>query len=353
MIVREYRKETDDEMYQNWLKVIAPNTVWQSMEWANYCKAKGEQVAIYLAIEGDTILASALCVISVTTLGFSTWNIPKGPIFSSQAAALTLLEYIVRKAKTTRCIEIYTSREQIMPKFPGSKPSHRYVFPEASIIIDIRESLEDIKAKAKPKARYNGELALKNNVRIERSTDALAFAKLHSNTGKRNTFITPQNSYTAFIHNVPGAFLLYAFIPECTEPIAGLIGLVYGNTGIYYYGASNYEYRKYMAPYALQWAAIEHCKAQGALYYDMFGIAPKDAKDHPWQGITEFKEKFGGTYVAYIPEETIVLRPLIKTIVQLKRWLRGKPYAIITKNILLLQQLATRRTTQTSVAKKP
>jgi peptidoglycan pentaglycine glycine transferase (the first glycine) len=319
MIIRELRTQTDEVLYRQWLLHVAPNNVWQTLEWAMYCKAKGEQTTIYIAIEGETILASALCTVNATMFGFTTWTLPRGPVFSSQAAAITLVEHIIGKAKKTRCIQIFTSCEQIMPKVAYSRPSKRHVFPEASIVIDIRESIGVLKGNAKPKARYNAEVALKNGVTIAHSTDAKAFAALHAITGKRNAFTTPASTYQAFIEHVPGAFVLYAYIPNTKEPIAGLIGTVHGDVGTYYYGASNYEYRKYMAPYALQWAAIEHCKAQGAKYYDMFGITPLNAKNHPWQGITEFKTKFGGEYITYLPEQTIILRPIIRFALQLKR----------------------------------
>jgi lipid II:glycine glycyltransferase (peptidoglycan interpeptide bridge formation enzyme) len=75
-----------------------------------------------------------------------------------------------------------------------------------------------------------------------------------------------------------------------------------------------------MGPYLLQWEALRHCKAQGCRTYDLLGIAPPDApEDHPWAGISAFKEKFGGRIVAYPSEQVIVLRPLAARALALKR----------------------------------
>jgi lipid II:glycine glycyltransferase (peptidoglycan interpeptide bridge formation enzyme) len=94
--------------------------------------------------------------------------------------------------------------------------------------------------------------------------------------------------------------------------------------GYYYYGASSYTHRALMAPYALQWAAMRYYKARGCATYDLLGIAPPDAPpDHPWQGISAFKEKFGGEVVMYPPEQEIVLRPIANWMLQWKRRILG------------------------------
>jgi lipid II:glycine glycyltransferase (peptidoglycan interpeptide bridge formation enzyme) len=102
------------------------------------------------------------------------------------------------------------------------------------------------------------------------------------------------------------------------------MGVIWGNTGIYYYGASDYEHRALMAPYLLQWKAMKQCKEAGCTRYDLLGIAPPDApEDHPWQGISRFKEKFGGEIITYPPERQIILRKLAHAGLRLKRKVMG------------------------------
>ncbi len=142
------------------------------------------------------------------------------------------------------------------------------------------------------------------------------------------------------------------------EPIAALIGTVWNKTGYYYYGASDYAHRSLMAPYLLQWEAMRYCKERGCEKYDLLGIAPlppspsprerggtnfgtslpflplalsvvegwrKGPGDggHPWQGVSSFKEKFGGTVVSYPPEQEILLRPMLKRMLGWKRRMVG------------------------------
>ena len=104
------------------------------------------------------------------------------------------------------------------------------------------------------------------------------------------------------------------------SPIAGLLGVNWNKAGIYYYGASSYAHRASMAPYALQWETMRFCKANGCETYDLLGVTPSNApSDHVWSGITNFKEKFGGTLVTYLPEQQIILRPTVNKLLNLKR----------------------------------
>ena len=80
--------------------------------------------------------------------------------------------------------------------------------------------------------------------------------------------------------------------------MAGIIATYDQETATYYYGASDIQYRKYMAPYLIHWHAIQDAKSVGITQYDLFGIAPPDEPKHPWHGITSFKKKFGGKGVA-------------------------------------------------------
>ena len=118
--------------------------------------------------------------------------------------------------------------------------------------------------------------------------------------------------------------MLLAYALNEEKAIGGLLGVVYDSEGIYYYGASSYAHRALMAPYVLQWEALRHCKAHGCLSYDRLGVAPSDAgPDHPWAGITAFKEKLGGEIVTYPPEQQIVLRPIAQKMLTMKRALIG------------------------------
>ncbi len=176
-----------------------------------------------------------------------------------------------------------------------------------------------------PKGRYNIGVARKNNVMVKQGTvdDIDAFYEILKATGDRDGFqISQKSHYARFLTDLQGSFILMAMHDK--KPIAGLLGVVWGKTGIYYYGASSYEHRQLMAPYLLQWEAIQYCKGLECAEYDLLGISPPDATEpDSWNGISDFKRKFGGTVILYPAEQMLVLRPLVKAGIEWKRRILG------------------------------
>ncbi len=308
--------------YDTWVQHHAQGTLWQSAAWVAYRQALGNTVRVYAALEDDEFVATALVVLDTTAFGLSTWDIPRGPLWTDDTAAQTLLERIVDDARTERCLSLTFSPTVSPPLFmKGSKSSKRHEQPEATRILDLTLSDDDLLAQMKPKGRYNIRVANKHDVRVAPSTDIAAYYNLAKSTGARDAFgIPPQKQLSTFLSDLEESFLLLAFEGTSKKPIAGLLGVVWNGRGIYYYGASDHAHRALMAPYALQWQAIQHCKTKGATEYDLLGVAPPDANaSHSWQGITSFKEKFGGELVTYPPEQERVLRPVAKKILSWKR----------------------------------
>ncbi len=175
------------------------------------------------------------------------------------------------------------------------------------------------------KGRYNIRLAEKHGVTVEQSADVGAYAKLAAETAARDGFKAPgARQFEYFLKALPGSFLLLAYAPTDPLPIAGLLGVAWGKTGIYYYGASRDAHRELMAPYLLQWEAMRLCRNLGCEHYDLLGVAPPEApENHPWQGISAFKGKFGGVMTVLPPEHTWTIRPFLAAGLALKRRFLG------------------------------
>jgi lipid II:glycine glycyltransferase (peptidoglycan interpeptide bridge formation enzyme) len=106
------------------------------------------------------------------------------------------------------------------------------------------------------------------------------------------------------------------------KPIAGILNAYFNKTAIYYYGASSNEYRNLMAPYLLQWHAILDAKENNYHFYDFLGVAdPSNPKD-PLQGVTYFKQKFGGTLYNWPASNIIIHKPVLYFLLKLKKFLK-------------------------------
>jgi len=355
--------------FDTWVHAHPYGTLWQSVEWKRYQEALGRETRIYALKEGKQILASALVVIDRTSFGLSTWDSPRGPVWGLGIRDWELgklVETIILDAKKDHCFCLYLSPPAALQATSYKlQASSRHEQPSATRIIDLTVSGEDILKQMKPKGRYNISVAEKHGIHVGRSEDISAFMRLLKKTGQRDNFsIHSARYYEAFLKDLPGSFLLLAFSSQTptpvpspggggvprrggvgdTTPVAGLLGVIWGSKAYYYYGASDYEHRALMAPYALQWAAMRHCKAAGCTSYDLLGIAPPavaeaspsaeatgdklasrpDAPpDHPWRGVSGFKEKFGGQVVTYPPEQQVILRPMANRLLKIKRKLLG------------------------------
>jgi len=370
--------------FNAWIRGNPNGNLWQSPEWQKYQEALGRETRIYALMERTKIFASALVVIDKTAFGLSTWDSPRGPIWGLGIRDSDLghfLETIISDAKMSRCLSLYLSPVTLLPATRPTESSgrascqltasSRHEQPSATRIIDLTLTEEEILSHMKPKGRYNISVAAKHGIRVQQSKDIPAFMRLLKQTGQRDNFtIHTAQHYEALLKELSGSFLLLAFttqtptprpyrssvrigraVPSPTgggvprrggvgdeKPIAGLLGVIWGSKAYYYYGASDHAERALMAPYALQWAAMRHCKTAGAKTYDLLGIAPppspsrsaegaeggvRGGEVHPWQGVSAFKEKFGGQVVVYPQEQEIVLRPLTNKLLQFKRKLLG------------------------------
>lgn len=328
MEIRLLTSPAELEQYDAWVRAHPQGTLWQSLVWKRYQDALKRKTHVYAAFRGDVMVASALVTSDSTVMNLTAWDLPRGPLFAegiSAADAKVFFDHIVREAKKDKCFSLTLSPINPLPTSSYTlRDSSRHEQPEATRVLDLTRSEEDILKQMHQKGRYNIKVAEKNAVRVEASSDARAFGELLHRTAARDGFAAaPVSRYEAFLAHVEGAFLLLAY-GAGEEPIAGLMGVIWNGTGIYYYGASEYEHRALMAPYLLQWEAIRHCRDAGCVRYDLLGVAPPDAPDdHPWQGISRFKEKFGGEMVVYPAEQQIIVRPAAHAGLQMKRKLLG------------------------------
>jgi len=179
------------------------------------------------------------------------------------------------------------------------------VQPPDTVIIDLSASENEILAAMKSKWRYNISLAGKKGVQVN-SCEAREIEKFYSllkETAKRDGIAVHSIDYYKTLFDICGAYSgqglslrLYTASHE-GDTLAAVVVLFRGNTATYLYGASSNIKRNLMAPYALQWKAMQDAKSSGCIYYDLFGIPPDDNPNHPMSGLYQFKTGFGGRII--------------------------------------------------------
>lgn len=178
-----------------------------------------------------------------------------------------------------------------------------------TVLLDLRQSKEEILAGMKPKWRYNIRLAEKKGVVVSWSgkENLPIFMQLYRETAQRDGIAIHSAGYyerlfdiaervnASFPHNKVDVRLWTARHGD--DVIAGIITLFYHGQATYLYGASGNSKRNLMPAHALQWAALCAAKDAGCSVYDFFGIPPHDDPSHPMSGLYKFKTGFGGRVV--------------------------------------------------------
>lgn len=195
-----------------------------------------------------------------------------------------------------------------------------FIQPPSTLVLDLRLSQKELLSKMKPKTRYNVRLAEKHNVKVIEKTNEKAvniFCDLADKTSERQKIrYHSKMYYQKMIDTLRGEGMVELLVAEHqNKPVAANIILYYGGTAYYLHGASDNRYRQCMAPYLLQWKAIQRAKRKGMKKYDFWGIMPsekrkaKNAKYKNWEGITKFKEGFGGNEINYPETVDVIFQP--------------------------------------------
>lgn len=238
------------------------------------------------------------------SLGKNYLYVPHGPSISVDNVEGGIKNELVRFADFIKNLagqekSIFIKLEPLEDKvvellFPfGLKKSAKSVQPQRTAILDLQKSSDELLSAMHHKTRYNIKLAQQHGVVIKSSRDVNIFWDLLQKTTQRDQFSAHFKEYYSQLLALDGNLktdLLLAYHDE--KPIAGAIILTHGTSAYYLHGASDYEYRNLMAPYALHWHIIENLKIQGVQQYDFWGI---DADR--WPGVTRFKLGFGARVV--------------------------------------------------------
>lgn len=291
----------------------------QSYYWGMFQEELGKKFWQLVILEKEEIIASALVVKYSLPLNKSYLYCPRGPVLNMKDRELRVetiklfLEKIKKIAQKDKALFL-----RIDPDWNNSEENREFVSnfsfkkfkkevqPKNTLLLDVSRSEEEILKQMHSKTRYNIKLAERKGVKIRISDgsdrDLASFCNLMDKTAARDGFKShPKEYYKKQLNFFNKRDLIKLFIAELEgEVIASVIVSFYGDNAVYLHGASDYEYRKYMAPYLIQWKAILEAKRRDCLFYDFWGVEGSDSKNkvegQDWQGITRFKKGFAKKY---------------------------------------------------------
>ncbi len=172
-----------------------------------------------------------------------------------------------------------------------------------TIFINLHMPIADLLSQMHHKRQYNIRLAEKKGVTInfDSSEQALIrFIKLYKVTQNRQKFFGYSDLYLRLLwkHFEKSLFFAEAYFQNniCSS------WLILNSEDVYYYlyGASDEMFNSVFPNDLLGFRVIVHTKELGGSFLDLWG-----ANDN--KGYTEFKKKFGGVVVEYIPSYDFLL----------------------------------------------
>jgi peptidoglycan pentaglycine glycine transferase (the first glycine) len=288
----------------------------QTGEWGELKSAFGwKPVRIVTGSVGVQLLFRKL------PLGFTAGYIPKANVDDSLWPEIDL------SCKQNRAIFLKWEPDLWNHQKPDTwnlelRTSPHNIQPPRTIIVDIKDSEEEILARMKQKTRYNIRLAEKKGVTVRAWEDIESFHKMMLLTGERDKFGVHSREYYQHAYDLlqpkqMGELLVAEYEGK---PLAALFVARNGNRAYYLYGASTDEERNRMPTYLLQWEAMKWAKARGCEEYDLWGV-PDEAEatleanfekrnDGLW-GVYRFKRGFGGALKRAVQAMDRVYNPLL------------------------------------------
>jgi len=260
-------------------------------------------------------------------LGLSIAYLPKGPLGTQWQELWLQMDMLCRNHHAI-FLQVEPDLFEPLPEevrtqwLAGFSLEEHTIQPRRTIVIDLQPTEEQILASMKQKTRYNIRLAQRHGVRVRPSTDLDGFYRMMQTTAQRDGFALHSAEYYRRAYDIfepqGQVVLLEAVLDE--KPLAYLMAFRQHERAWYFYGASDDEMRNLMPTYLLQWEAMRWAKANGAKFYDLWGIPDADEEtleeqftqrsDGLW-GVYRFKRGFGGQVMRSASAFIRVYNPLL------------------------------------------
>lgn len=299
----------DNNNYDQFLKTrfVAGNFL-QSSIWQDFLNKQSLRSWRSTVLDEDKIIATCLFYEQKLPFDRSYLYAPKGPIISDQISEdkqIEALELILSKARditivTRKQEEIFFKLELENSKLiSDSMKKAKDIQPRDTWVLDLNKDFKSLLGDMHAKTRYNIALATKKEVKVRFSTqqeDLNEFFRLNKKTASRKQIVTHSEEYYQKLFDV----LVSKSAGELAiAEVGGEIMVVnilvhFDRATTYLHGASDYNFRQYMAPQLLQWESIKRAQSMSKQVYDFWGIAPEDGSKKNWEGFSRFKKSFGG-----------------------------------------------------------
>ena len=314
------KEVSDKRAWTLFLNLVEPFPYFQSWNWSEVLERLGDKVLRLGTYDSKNNLTGVCLVNKVKAKRGNYLHVRHGPVFlkfnlSHFDNVLDCIKNIaVEENAAFIRISPLVKRDDIGIEFFKKRgfrdaPSHN-MDAEICWVLDITKSEEELLRGMRKTHRYLIKKAKSLGIEIigsKNPSDIKRFLPLYSDLSKRKHFVPHKGIAEEFgVFGKDDEAVLF-LAKYKNKIISGALVMYVSGTAIYRHGASSFEYRDIPASYLLQWEAILEARKRGKKTYNFWGIAPTDAKNHPWQGLTLFKTGFGGYRLEFLHAQDLPL----------------------------------------------
>lgn len=310
----------DKNIWEEFMDQHAEANFLQSWYWGEFHKGLGKNIKRAGFYQGNKLIGVMLAVVESARRG-KYLTVGGGPIVNWKNKELVKCTFFEMKkiARDNNCAFVRIRPQLVEDELSkkifrenGCIASPMHLTADLTTQLDITSTEEELLTAMRKATRYEIRKAEKLGIQISTSQDEKQiknFYDLQVGTSKRQHFVP--FSYKFFKEQFKVFFdsdraLLYTATYE-GKILAQAFIIFYGSDAVYHYGASTEEGRKYPGAYLIQWEAIKEAQRRGMKFYNFWGVAPIEDKNHRFSGISVFKRGFGGEDVQYLHAQDLVI----------------------------------------------
>lgn len=330
MIIKEV---VGKDTWEKFISEYSPQSLFQSWNWGDTQQKIKYQGKIWrFGFYEDDKLIGIAQIFKIEARKGTFLHIRHGPIF--QEWKKKYLSFFLHKIRDLAKIEkaVYIRLSPLIANTAENRtffsslgfinsPIHA-IDGEYCWVLNLKKTEEELLSGMRKTTRYLIKQAQKLGVVIKQTKEKSEigdFLDLYKHTAKRQKFIEHKGVGEEFdIFLKDDQITLFKGYFQ-NKLIAVALIIFYNHQAIYHHSASIEQ--RIPVNYLLQWEAIKEAKKRNMSFYNFWGIAPPKKQNHPWKGLTVFKQGFGGETIEYLHAKDLPLSPLYCTTYALE-WLR-------------------------------
>ncbi|HZK25505.1 MAG TPA: peptidoglycan bridge formation glycyltransferase FemA/FemB family protein [Oscillospiraceae bacterium] len=317
------------ELYDEFLAKSAYGDMLQTFSWGEIKKTDWEAVRAVVEDDNQQICAAmSILLRRIPLINRTIAYVPRGPILADTTDS-QLIHYTL-EALTTLARQHGAIVIKIDPAIPegllspqdlqdngfhltGTDHEFGGTQPRYTFRLPLTGSEDEIFARFTKKMRYKIRYGPKNGLsfRSNEETSIADFYTALSQTGERNDIMTRSPEYFQRVYDElkkdDRVLLCTGYIEG--EPVISSLTFALGDKAWAVYGGQTNKYRKLYTYHAMNWERIKWAHRKGAVWFDFYGVPGNVEEDHPLFGLYQFKQSFGGDYLAFIGEWDKPLSP--------------------------------------------